>query len=276
MENNQPSESRTVALAALIPAWNPGEALTATLNSLAVQPVECEIFVVDDGSDPAIELPESIGGKPIHLIRLEHNQGITAALNTGLKLILERPFEFIARHDCGDIDHIDRLKLQLDYIRQHEDVMLVGSAVNFNTPNGRLQYTFNAPRTQAQIERKMRYSAAIVHSSCMFRASVFAKIGLYSDRYPHAEDYDLFFRLLANHEIRNLPDILVTASYSKGSISMSNRQASLMSRLKLQLKYFNPFTIHSYFGVFQTVGLCMVPYRIVSLFKSAPSPFGQK
>ena len=240
-----------------------------TLNSLAVQPVECEIFVVDDGSQPAIELPEELGGKPVNLIRLEQNQGITAALNTGLKAILARPFEFISRHDCNDIDHIDRINSQLTFLRQHEEVMLVGSSVTFNTPNAQVQYVFEAAESQAQIERRMRYSAAIVHSACMFRAEAFRKVGLYSDKYPHAEDYDLFFRLMDRYQIRNLPQILVTAGYFKGSISMFNRHASLMSRLKLQLKYFDPVSVHSYLGVLQTFGLYVMPYRLVSLLKAA-------
>lgn len=271
MDNSKAPDTVTPPLAALIPAWNPGQGLMDTLKSLAVQTVECEIFVVDDGSEPAIELPEEMGGKPINLVRMEQNQGITAALNTGLKIILERPFEFISRHDCNDLDQVDRLSSQLAYLRQHEEVMLVGSSVNFNTPNSQLQYVFEAARTQAQIERRMRYSAAIVHSACMFRAEAFRKVGLYSDQYPHAEDYDLFFRLMDRYQIRNLPEILVTAGYFKGSISMFNRNASLKSRLRLQLKYFDPLSIHSYLGVLQTFGLYITPYRFVSLIKSAVS-----
>ncbi len=272
MENNQHHKTKTAALAALIPAWNPGEGLMTTLNSIAAQAVECEIFVVDDGSQTAIKLPQKMGGKPIHLIRLEKNQGITAALNTGLKIILEQPFEFISRHDCGDVDTIDRLNCQLDFLRQNEDVMLVGSSVNFKTPYQQFQYVFKAPETQTQVVRRMRYSAAIIHSSCMFRAKAFEEIGLYNETYPHAEDYDLFLRLLTNYKIRNLPDVLVTALYSAESISMFNRRASLMSRLKLQLKYFDLLSIHSYLGILQTVGLCTIPYRLVCLIKSSSFP----
>lgn len=276
MEDDQFHKNKAATLAALIPAWNPSEGLMTTLNSIAEQAVECEIFVVDDGSQPAIELPDQISGKPIHLIRLEKNQGITAALNTGLKIILEQSFEFISRHDCGDVDHIDRLNSQLDYLRQNKDVMLIGSSVNFNTPYQQLQYVFEAPQTHAEIVRRMRYSAAIIHSSCLFRASAFKEIGLYSDTYPHAEDYDLFLRILVKNEIRNLPDILVTAMYSAESISMFNRRTSLISRLKLQLKYFYPLSIHSYLGILQTAGLCILPYRLVSLIKSFSLPVKKK
>lgn len=271
MSDHAPNPRKKAALAALIPAWNPRDGLLATLRSIADQPVECEIFVVDDGSEPAIELPGHMGGKPIHLIRQEPNQGITAALNTGLRTILEQSFEFVARNDCSDTDHIDRLSRQLAYLRANPDVILVGSSVKFDTPNHGMQYTFRAPETRAQIKRKMHYSAALVHSSCMFRTDALRQSGLYSENYPHAEDYDLFFRLMNdNREIRNLPETLVTAAYDPGSISMFNRRISLKSRLILQLKYFDPFFIHSYLGILQTFSLWAAPYRLVCLLKSKP------
>lgn len=276
MENTILNKNNKSAIAALIPAWNPREGLMKTLASIASQAVECEIFVVDDGSQPAIKLPAQMGDKPIHVIRLDKNLGITAALNTGLKIILEQPFEFISRHDCGDIDHQDRLKKQLAYLRQNKDVMLIGSSVNFKTPFQELQYVFEAPETHAQVKQRMRYSPAIIHSSCMFRASAFKEIGLYSETYPYAEDYDLFLRFLAKYEIRNLSDVLVTAQYSADSISMYNRRASLTSRLKLQLNSFDSHCIHSYLGILQTFGLWVVPYRFVSLIKSSSFPIHKK
>lgn len=272
MSDNGCCGRQKAALAALIPAWNPREGLMATLHSIGAQAVECEIFVVDDGSEPAIELPAEISGKPIRLIRQESNQGITAALNAGLNMILQESFEFVARNDCCDIDRADRLGDQLAYLQKHRDVMLVGSSVIFDTPNQGMQYVFQAPESKAQIKRQMHYSAALVHSSCMFRVDAFRRVGLYSEKYPYAEDYDLFFRLMGkNYEIRNLRDTLVTAAYDPGSISMFNRRISLMSRLKLQLKNFDLLFTHSYLGVIQTILLYVIPYRLVCLFKSNSS-----
>ncbi|GAB3676719.1 glycosyltransferase [Salinisphaera aquimarina] len=271
MSGNDTNTVRQPCLAALIPAWNPREGLMETLRSISAQPVECVIFVVDDGSEPPIELPARMGRMPIRVIRQDPNRGISAALNTGLRTILAQSFEFVARNDCSDIDHVDRLSLQLAYLRENPDVVLVGSSVRFDTPNHGMQYTFVAPETKAQIKKKMHYSAAIVHSSCMFRTEAFRQSGLYSGKYPHAEDYDLFFRLLKdNREIRNLPETLVTAAYNPGSVSMSNRRISLMSRLKLQLKYFDPLFAHSYLGILQTLGLWLTPYRLVCMLKAKP------
>lgn len=264
-------------IAVLIPAFNPRDGLLNTLRAVGAQSVACEIFVVDDGSHPAIALPDQIGGKPIHLIRQEPNQGITAALNTGLRAILERPFEFIARGDCADVDHLERLDRQRAFLKRHTEVMLVGSSVRFDTPNQGMQYVFDAPPSPVEIKRRIHYSAAVVHPTCMFRAEAFRELGLYSDQYPHAEDYELFFRFM-NHgySIQNLAQVLVTAAYNPGSISMSNRRASLKSRLRLQLAYFDPFFAHSYLGVLQTLALWIMPYSFVCWMKSKPFRFGRE
>lgn len=258
-------------LAVLIPAWNPRGGLLRTLNSIAVQPVACEIYVVDDGSDPAIELPEHAEDKPVHLIRQEPNQGITAALNTGLRAILDAGFEFVARSDCADADNPERLQRQRTFLQLHPHVMLVGCSVRFDTPKQGLQYVYEAPPSAYDVKRRMHYSAAVVHPTCMFRADAFRRVGLYTDRYPHAEDYELFFRLLAHRlPIRNLPEVLVTAGYDPGSISMSNRRASLKSRLQLQMTYFDPWFAHSYIGLVQTLALWLLPYAFVCWLKSKP------
>jgi glycosyltransferase involved in cell wall biosynthesis len=260
-------------VAALIPAWNPANALRKTLESIAAQPVNCEIFVVDDGSEPALELPPSLNGKPLHLVRMYPNQGITAALNTGLARIMESGFEFISRHDCGDIDHPDRLRRQLAFLREHEDVMLVGSSVSFGSSDGRVRFVFDAPGTQREVLRAMRYSAAVMHSSCLFRTQAFERVGTYSERFPHAEDYELFFRMLADCQIRNIADVLVDASYNVEGISIRHRRVSLLSRLKIQLRHFDPLSVHSYLGVLQTLILNVVPYHLVSYIKSKRSAY---
>ena len=261
------SASATNTLAALIPAYNPGATLQLTLESIASQPVLCEIFVVDDGSDPAIELPDQINNKRIHLMRIESNTGIANALNTGLREILARGFEFLSRHDCGDIDHPERLTTQLKYLQDNPAVALLGTSVDFCSDDGDLYFRFIAPQTTAAVVRKMAFSAAVVHPSCMFRAQALRQVGLYSDAYPHAEDYELFFRLLERYEAHNLSRVLLRSAYAPEGISISNRRSSLNSRLRLQLRYFRVTKWQSYVGVLQTLALVLIPYRFVSQMK---------
>lgn len=76
------------------------QALAATLAACLGQkyPVS-QIFIVDDGSPEAVRTPESLARRrDIHLIRLERNQGISAARNTA---ILQSSAPFVA---CINVD----------------------------------------------------------------------------------------------------------------------------------------------------------------------------
>ena len=257
-------------LAILLPAYAPGPRLATTLESIAAQDIACEIFVVDDGSAVPVQVPARVGQHLVHLIRLEENGGIARALNVGLEAILARAdFEYIARHDVGDVDLNDRLRRQLEFLDANPAVAIVGSSARWVDARGVERFEFKARSGHGAITRKMRYSAALVHSSCMFRESAMRQLGRYSEDYDCAEDYELFFRFLRDFEVANLPDALVQADYNPDGISLSRRRRSLHSRLRLQLRFFAPLSIHSYFGVCQTLGLFVIPYGLVSRLKRA-------
>lgn len=261
-----PSTTAPIRLATLLPAWNPGDRLARTLASIAAQNTPCKIFVVDDGSEPALQTPTHAGPHEIHLLRLEKNEGIAAALNAGLSLISKLDFEFVARHDAGDIDVNNRLQRQINYLDEHPDVSLVGSSAEFCDATGK-RFTFRAPEGDHAVHRKMRYSAAIVHSTCMFRMSALQAIGGYSESDKCAEDYELFFRMMPKFQLDNVPEILVRADYNADGISISQRRQSLASRLRLQHRYFKWTSMHSYLGVLQTCLLFIAPNALVASIK---------
>lgn len=263
-------------LAVLIPAWNPGDRLQQTLESISRQVIDCEIFIVDDGSYPPIKVAKVMNRKPIHLIRCAANGGITKALNIGLKEILQRGFAYIARHDCGDIDLNDRLLKQLAFMDQHASVMLLGSSVKFASPDGTTRFIFKAPESKQDIQRKMKYSPGIVHPSCMFRSALFADMDIYSEEYPHAEDYELFLRASERHEVRNIAEVLVISRYDVSGITIANRKVSLQSRLRLQCRYFNYASIHAYLGIVQSILLYVFPYSLVCTLKRSSSYVREK
>ncbi len=255
-------------VASLLPAWNPGERLDRTLSSIAAQDIPCEIFLVDDGSVPALRPPSRAGSHPIHLIRLERNEGIASALNAGLAQIMDQGFDYVARHDVGDVDVADRLSRQVAFLNTHPEIVLVGSSAEFYSEGGEL-FTFKAPVGDDAIRRQMCYSAALVHSTCMFRPEALREMGRYSESDDCAEDYELFFRMNQRFKLENLPEVLVRAEYNIDGISISRRRQSLVSRLRLQWRFFEPRCLHSYLGVLQTALLFVAPIRLVALIKRA-------
>jgi hypothetical protein len=95
------------------------------------------------------------------------------------------------------------------------------------------------------------------------RTSAIRAIGMYSEAYPAAEDYDLFYRLIQKYEAANLPDVLTIKELAKDSISVKRRRRQLWSRLKVQTKHYSPLSIRSHLGIGATVASLLLPHEIV-------------
>jgi len=205
----------------LMPVFNGQKDFDATMASLAQSTEPCDIVVVDDGSVP----PLDTSGFNVHLIRLEHNQGIVAALNTGLEFALRQGYEYIAR--C----------------------MMVGCDVDLFAPDGEYLFTIAPPRDGKALAYGLRERSWLLHSTIMFRASVFAEVGLYSDEFKAAEDLELCLRIASKYEISVVPERLVSVVRSATGITSTRRRTQLVSRIRLQLRHFCWSRAESYSGL---------------------------
>ncbi len=95
----------------LIPVYNPGPDLIATLQSIEQGEYLREIVVVDDQSSQGTQhLIQAQHVPKVRVISNANDKGISGALNTGLTHIKDG---FIARLDAGDIDLPNRIPKQL-------------------------------------------------------------------------------------------------------------------------------------------------------------------
>jgi len=240
-----------------MPVFNGQADFLATMVSLSHSTESCDIVVVDDGSVP----PLDTRGFEVHLIRLPRNQGIVAALNAGLKYALERGYEYIARIDAGDFADAGRLARQVAYLEHHPDCMLVGSDADVFDPGGEYQFTIMPPRDGKALASGLRDRVWLLHSTVVFRASVFAKVGLYSDEFEAAEDYELFLRIARKYPVAVVPHRLVSIVCGAAGISARKGRVQLTSRLRIQLKYFSWTCYRSYTGLFRTAAALVLPIR---------------
>ena len=256
----QPPSRKRVAV--LIPVLDRPEELARTLESLDRQPEGFEIIVVDDGSEPPLALDTGGFEHGLTLVRLPVNRGVAAALNAGLREARERGFEYLARQDAGDVDLEGRIGKQVRFLDEHPDVGVVGAWVRFVSPAGLPLYEFTPPVDDRGIQRRMRYSNPLMHPACMLRMSTLESIGPYCEDYFGAEDYELFFRLSRAHACANLPEVLVLKDHSPDSISIAHRRRSLANRARIQLRYFSPFSLHSYLGFLRSVAVLATPHGL--------------
>ncbi len=149
-------------------------------------------------------------------VPLGPRMGIARALNVGLELATS---ELVARMDGDDISLPGRLRAQVDFLRANSRVAVVGcSAIRIDehdNPLGPL-----TPITgQAAIKRRLLTRNSLIHPTIMFRRSAVLAVGGYSTTARTLEDYDLYLRLAAEHEIANLPGVYLRYRVHPGQIS---------------------------------------------------------
>lgn len=217
-----------------------GENLLRSLGSVVLRPGD-SIVVVDDGSVrlPARDVcPDEVRGVPVRLVELPENRGVAAAARIG---VASAPPDalYIARLDCRDVCTDDRFSRQRAYLDAHPACVIVGSSVDFRTPDGTHLYTHHQPETDAAIRRLMRINCAFTQPSVMFRRTAYDQVGGYSESYPYAEDYALFRALMAVGDGHNLQVPLVACSTMDGGISQKHRRRQLLTRMTVILVHWD-------------------------------------
>lgn len=277
-EDSAAVDGQSERTAYVMPVFQAQQDFEDTMRSLANSPNRCTVFVVDDGSKPPLQIPNYGAGLPVHLIRLEKNKGIVTALNAGVEAALGAGYKYIARIDAGDYSSPKRLALQISYLKTHPECMLVGSDAEVWDEDGTYCFTIQPPRDPSALARALHERAWLLHPTIMYRASVLRTIGLYTDQYPAAEDYEILLRIAAKHEIGVVPEPLVTYILRQRGISSQRMRVQAISRFRIQILYFQWTRWTSYYGMLRTVGTLLMPSRLKRalklkfLYRRIPTP----
>ncbi|MCW3073474.1 MAG: hypothetical protein JWP69_543 [Flaviaesturariibacter sp.] len=254
----------------LIPCYNNKEGLLRSLESVQYTPNRHLILVVDDGSETALTiemLTLMSHSLPIHLLRLQINSGITAALNAGLEWIQKNiSTKYIARLDCDDRCDATRFYAQVQFLDNNPDVGLLGSWCRFRDDATGNSYAFKAPLDDAAIRKAMHFRNVFIHPTVMFRTEVTKRAGLYPNHFPHAEDYGFFWSILQISKGAILDKFLVTCAIRSSGISSQNRKAQLESCAKV-ISGFGNQPILKVAGLLITKIRGAIPQKVIFLLK---------
>jgi len=206
------------SVSVLMPVYNAEATLHASIcSALAQADCDFELIVVDDGStDGSGQVIGSFRDPRIRAFS-QANQGLAATLNRGLSLANGC---YIARLDNDDLALPERLARQVAYMEAHPEVALLGTWAEIyegDVPSGRFH---RHPTESARLRLDLLFDNPFVHSSVMLRADAIRELGGYhverASKFP--EDYDLWSRVAAVHEIANLPEVLTVYREVPGSI----------------------------------------------------------
>jgi glycosyltransferase involved in cell wall biosynthesis len=195
-----------------------------------------EFIIINDGStDRSGELLDRLASKDVR-IRLVHqeNTGLTASLNHGLRMAIG---ELVARMDADDIALPCRFDQQVEFLKNHLDVVLLGGEVELVSEQGLELGPRGQPTDEQEIRRRLLLGdgGVITHPAIMFRRSVAVEVGGYDLRFSTTQDLDLFIRLSERGRITNLPNTVLKWRQHGSSVNRTRSDTwSMMKRMAVR------------------------------------------
>ena len=201
----QPNNNITRPLVTVLMSVFNGETyLKKAIDSILKQSYsDFEFLIINDGSsDKTAEILEHEAKRDSRIKVIDQdNQGLVASLNYGLK---KASGQLIARIDADDIAYPHRLEKQVTYMAEHPDLLALGSAITLIDDQGRTLKQINYPTGTQEVRSAMMLGSKLAHPAVIMRREQVLQIGAYREACRHAEDYDLWLRLLELGEIDNL------------------------------------------------------------------------
>jgi len=132
-------------------------------------------------------------------------KGFVNALNEGIE---NANGEFIGRLDADDYSSLDRFEKQLDFKKKH-GLNVVGSWAYWISEKGDTIGKIRTPIEHSEIRKKIMFHCPLLHPTILMDRKMLDKEGAYNLDFVHAEDYELFFKLISkNYRFGNIPEFL--------------------------------------------------------------------
>lgn len=197
-------------ISVIIPVWKPDfEQLRKCLDSIVNQTYnELEILILYKNSDEhdkkVFSILKSYNDNRIVLIKSKATSFV-ATLNEG---IMKSSGELIARIDADDYCDIQRFEKQIEF-KEKNHLNIVGCWAYWVSNDGKIIGKICLPETHVEIRKKMMFHNPMLHPTLLMDKKMLIESGLYDTSFLHAEDYELYFRLMSKgFKFGNLPSYL--------------------------------------------------------------------
>ena len=233
----------TPVVSVIMPIYNCISYIAQAIDSILNQTfTDFELIIIDDCStDGTAGVVDGYTDKRINFITKPKKTGLVASLNTGLSLAKG---QYIARMDGDDISAPERLQKQVDFLVQHRDVMLCGTAYELLNARQIVSY----PAGHDDIKLALLEYCPLGHPTVMICNDFLQDHNLrYNPDFEAAEDYELWTRLIWLGKAANMPDVLLTYRDHPLQYSNSNKsnqvKNSHLSRINMLAKVWDKASI---------------------------------
>ncbi len=229
------------AVSVLIPCFNAEKYLDVALDSILSQALgSFEVVAIDDGSSDgtsSILARHSAADSRVRVHTLSRNGGLISALNMGQALCKG---EYVARMDSDDVAHPERLKAQFGFLEKNPEFAGVGTWIQMIDGDGSLGSVKQYPGWD-EIKRSPYATGSVgsspfAHPTMMLRKRVLDEVGWYRPAFQHAEDADLWRRILdAGFSLNNLEQVLLSYRWHGENVTATSAEVQAASSLRAAL-----------------------------------------
>lgn len=213
----------------IFPVYNGQKYIEESINSVLKQTYkDFELLCIYDNgtNDKSPEILKKIASydNRVKVFNIKEKRGLVEALNYGISIAQG---EYIARMDADDICMKDRLKKQIEYMDQHEEIDILGTYIDIignvnqeikNNYKKCFNYKININNNELDALDK----TIVAHPTVMMRKNIFENLKGYDINYKAAEDFELWLRAVENgYKIDNLNEELLMYRVHNESKSLS-------------------------------------------------------
>ncbi|HBR50046.1 MAG TPA: glycosyltransferase family 2 protein [Nitrospira sp.] len=189
-------------------AYNASGTIDLALRSILAQTYQnWELILVDDGStDRTAERVLHVKDSRIRFIQESSgNMGLASRLNQCVRLARG---EYIARMDADDVAYPQRFERQVQFLKEHRDIDLLGTGAVIFRGEGEIIGCYPTACSHEAICRRPWWGFPLAHPTWMGKRAWFVSHP-YSDEDTRCEDQALLLRSFAHSRFAALEEVLL-------------------------------------------------------------------
>lgn len=207
-------------ISVILPVYNSAMYLGKAVESILNQTYkEFELIIIDDGStDNSVDIIKKYTEERVKFFQSE-NKGCSYQRNFGLSIAQNK---LIALMDSDDISQPTRFEEQINILRSHSDISIVGTNCMVMNEDGKIIGNRIYPTQKTEIDFITPIFSPVCHASIMGYKQSFIDAGGYNNNHRAAGDFDLILRLLLSGcKFYNIQKYLYIRRTHNKSISIS-------------------------------------------------------
>ena len=219
---------KTSKVSVIIPVYNGASYLVETVESVQKSTYKnFEIILVDHGSkDKSKGLCHRLEKKykNVNFYWFKKNRGLTSSLNYAVK---KAKGEFIARINQDDIMMPNRLKEQVNFLKENPEYVVVGGDITLFDENYRFVDNISFPKSDSDIRNQWLLMSPYADPTVMYRKDAYLKTKGYQKYFWPADDVHMWYQLGQVGKLANLNKILTRVRWHNKAGSIASHKIQI-------------------------------------------------